>query len=464
MENESKTPAGAVDSAPVSFTRRTVKVIVRHSAKCRNKTTCKEKNCDGGNECKHCNCPKSLLVYDGGGPGTNKRISAKTRNWKEAETLATKWREKWDPRLRKLEQLEAENERKAVRIEEAVALYCADLAARLGDNGTVAMARSLLGHINPQTKAVSSNGHLFNWLDKINQKRPPDQRIMYIGQITPAELTAWRASWKFGSDLTAAQRWTVVKGFFAFCEAQGWIDDSPARKLKRITVAKGNRTAIFSDEQYQAILDAVPLYDPENTPAVTRKAWQQRLTAFVELLRWSGMALIDAIQFRPEMLDAEGVLRYRRQKTGVLATVPLPPHVVVLLRDIPLERDSVGSAMPFRTKDTAIASDTRKAEHRLQALFNLAGIKEVTTEQGRTRKPHPHMLRDTFAVWHLRHGARIHTVAKMLGHSKTTTTEKAYLPWVKELEEAHIADARRSLAHVAPKASGKVVGIIAGKK
>ena len=70
------------------------------------------------------------------------------------------------------------------------------------------------------------------------------------------------------------------------------------------------------------------------------------------------------------------------------------------------------------------------------------------------RKPHVKMLRDTFAVWHLRHGASLHTVAKMVGHAKTATTEKAYLPWVKELEQAHIADARKSLTHLPKSKTG----------
>jgi hypothetical protein len=114
----------------------------------------------------------------------------------------------------------------------------------------------------------------------------------------------------------------------SICEGQGWIDDSPARKLKPLSVEKGNRTAIFSDEQYAKILDAVSQYDPENVPQETRKAWQRRITTFIELLRWSGMAIVDAVLFRPDSMDADGVLRYRRQKTDELATIPLPDHVV----------------------------------------------------------------------------------------------------------------------------------------
>ena len=258
------------------------------------------------------------------------------------------------------------------------------------------MIRSLFGHIDPETKAVLSKGHLFGWLDK-QVPRP-----VFIADVTPTHLTAWRSSWKFG-DLTAANRWSMVKGFFGFCESQGWISDSPARKLKPLNFKKGNRTAIFTDKQYVAILDAVSLCDPENVPAATRKAWQHRLQTFVELLRFSGMDLIDAVRFRPESIDAEGVLRYRTPKDRpVLATVQLPARVITLLHHVPLERDSVGQDQPFRQKDVKPQSDTATWARRLESLFKLAEIREVKTGIGQTRKPHAKMFRDTFAVNKLR--------------------------------------------------------------
>ena len=55
------------------------------------------------------------------------------------------------------------------------------------------------------------------------------------------------------------------------------------------------------------------------------------------------------------------------------------------------------------------------------------------------------VMRDTFAVWNLRHGVPPHSVSKILGHSNPTITAKAYLPWVKEFEAAIIADGRRTL-------------------
>ena len=409
---------------------RSVSVQVRHSPKCKDKKR--------GASWRRCRCPKILRVYEGGGSGRNRRIATKSRSWEEAERQADELRDSWDPLKTELKRLKAEKEAKQVTIEEAVALYLADMVARLGDKGTVGMARSLFGHIDPNSKAVMKPGHLFRWLDKI----PLDTRPAYIAAITASLLAQWRASWKF-SDYTAAQRWGMCISFFNFCERQGWIQDSPARKLRPLEYAGGSRTAIFTDKQYKAILKAVAACEPENIDAITRAAWKERIAAFTELLRWSGMALIDAVQYRPDLVDAEGVLRYRRQKTGELATVQLPAHLVTMLRNVPLEKASLGEGQPFRMRDFTPNSDTVTWRKRLMKLFVLAGIGDVRNEIGKTRPAHPHMLRDTFAVWYLRHGVPLHSLAKMLGHSDPSTTARAYLPWVKELEAA---DYRRRTA------------------
>jgi integrase len=419
-------------------TTRTVKVVVRHSANCMDRHR--------GSEWRRCNCRKSLRIYEGGGTGSNYHVTAKTRSWEQAEKLAQEYLDSFAPENQELKRLGTAKERHQVRIEDAVGLYCADLITRLGNNGTVAMARSIFGHIDPETNAIRSNGHFFDWLNTL----PTDQRPTCISEFTRAHLRAWRSSWKFSSDLTAVNRWTMVKGFFNFCEVQGWISDSPAWKLKALSAEKENHAAIFTDEQCAAILNAVAVYKPKNVPTEARKSWQQRLTLFVELLRWSGMDLIDAIQFRSELVDSEGVLRYRRQKTGVLATVPLPAHVAPLLRRIPLERDSVGAVEPFRTKGVLPTSDGIKWARRLETLYKLAGITEVRSKLGIVQTPHARMFRDTFAVRHLKSGVPLYSVSKMLGHSTTAITELAYLPWVKELEQTHLDTVRRALVRAAP--------------
>jgi len=130
---------GAGEPAPIILRARTVKVIVRHSADCKDKAK--------ASEWRHCKCRKAIVIYAGGGSGTNKRVSAKTRSWEQAEKTAQEIRDSFDPEKVELKHLRAKKEREQVRIEEAVGLYIIDLITRLGDNGTVAMARSLFGRV-----------------------------------------------------------------------------------------------------------------------------------------------------------------------------------------------------------------------------------------------------------------------------------------------------------------------------
>jgi integrase len=409
---------------------RTATVIVRHATDCPSK---KE-----GAEWRKCTCRKSLLLYDG---ATQKqtRVSAKTRNWSVAEDKAQQWLDQFDPLKLEIKRLKAEKEVKTVSIEQAVAAYIANKIFELGDNGTVSRTRTLLGDVDPATFEVKRDGKLFDWLTK-QMPRP-----LFISDITPDHLTSWRNSWGYGSDMTASVSWTDAKGFFKFCKAQGWISANPAADLKRPKVQKGNRTAPFSDKQYDSILAAAK--------------GDHRLEAFLELLRWSGMALIDAVQFDPKTLDDDGVLRYKRAKTGVLATVPIPAHVSTLLRGVPL--GECKADQPFRRPGVTIASAIHEWRRELQRIFKQAGITEVQTEVGK-RPAHPHMLRDTCAVWYLRHGVKLHGVSKILGHSNPTITARAYLPFVKELETAHIDEVQQVLEAAKPRQAGRKVVNISG--
>src|ERR1700752_983394 len=156
--------------------RNTVKVFARH------RPDCPAKKNDA--ELGKCRCPKALLIYEADRK-KNRMESAHTASWKRAEARAQEIRDSWDPRLVRLRQLEAAKESNQVRIEEAVALYCADMVARLGDSGTVAMARSLFGHVDPESKEVEKHGHLFAWLDRI----PRETRPIHIGDITAPHMT-----------------------------------------------------------------------------------------------------------------------------------------------------------------------------------------------------------------------------------------------------------------------------------
>ena len=390
----------------------TAKVFTRHHAEC--------KDAKRGGGWAGCNCRKSVLAYNG---STRKQrvISAHTRSWEKAQQQAEEWLDQFDPTKRE----QARQESEAVTIEKAVSSYLQDMIFRLGDNGTVSRARTLLGDVDAQG-AVKRNGKLFDWLDK------QIPRPIFISDITTTHLNSWRGSWDYKSDLTASASWSDVKTFFKFCMSQGWLKSNPADGIKRPKVARGNRTATFSDEQYDAILEA--------------SRGNQRLNTFLELLRWSGMALVDAVEFDRKQVDGDGVLRYTPQKTGTLATVTLPKGVIALLRSVQLESDNLPE-QPFRRKGIALESNIHEWRRDLQDLFKRAGITEVKTDVG-TRPAHPHMLRDTCAVSYLRHGMSLHGVSKILGHSNPTITARHYLPFVTELEKAHNAENAAVLAAI----------------
>ena len=63
-----------------------------------------------------------------------------------------------------------------------------------------------------------------------------------------------------------------------------------------------------------------------------------------------------------------------------------------------------------------------------EACSNLANLKEP---DGKPKRCHAHMLRDTFAAESLLSGMRVEEVSTILGHSSVKITERHYMPWVR---------------------------------
>jgi integrase len=208
-------------------------------------------------------------------------------------------------------------------------------------------------------------------------------------------------------------------------------------------------------------LDNADWYVDERVRNGERDTYCQRMHSFIELLRWTGMDLIDAVQFHPEQqLKDEKiggvvvpVLRYVRQKTGrrggVEAVIPLDKKLAKSLRSIPMTAKSV-IGMPFRYIGNDAKSDTHNWSRRISKLIKLADIGEIPLmcKNGKpaldkfgnrkTTKPDAKMFRHTFAVGELLKGVPEEVVAKMLGHASTDMVRRHYAPWCKRRDDAHI--------------------------
>jgi integrase len=390
-----------------------------------------------------CNCLKSIAVYDSTKRQHPKgliqfRIKTKTRLFSEAELIAQTYRDKLDPTKRALAEAEAklkaqkaEKESQSATIEKAVSAFLiwkfdnpsrrsSKLSGKTSDSAMTGY-RTLLGYV--ENGEVLRKGHLFTWLEK---QRP---RPVLISDLTPVLVDAFKASWKM-NDLTKNKNFTRLNAFFDYCVKRGkWIKENPLGDLKPPSVKDGERTTAFSSEQYQSILDTLGKRE--------QSADNKRLLTLVELMRWSGMAIHDAVNFHRSTLVGNE-LRYRRQKTNVLAKPNLIPDVVELLRTVVAVNGNPDQ--PFRNISREIDSDKDYWRLQINQLFADAGLKTVKTDMGELPTK-PHMLRHTFATDQLKTQydlgqVNLQTIADAMGDSIQTFT-KTYKHWIDELEQAH---------------------------
>ena len=139
--------------------------------------------------------------------------------------------------------------------------------------------------------------------------------ILFIKDLTLAHLTTWRAQWTFTSPVAKRNNQGRVKSFFRFCLNAGIILTNPAAQISQIQVKADeiyNSVRAFEPEEYDKILSGIALTKMKDV----NKA---RVRALMQLQRWSGLSLVDAVCLsKDELREMNGVFRVvcDRQKTG----------------------------------------------------------------------------------------------------------------------------------------------------
>jgi site-specific recombinase XerD len=237
--------------------------------------------------------------------------------------------------------------------------------------------------------------------------------IHFLAHLTAPRLQEWRTTWTDGA-LAASKKQQRVRGFFLFCHNNGWISSNPARSLSRIQVPR-KEPDYFRPSELKRILAATAKYGKTD-------AERRRIRAFVLLMRWSGLAIRDAVTLERFCLDKQNRIILQRAKTDEPVFVELPADVANELRKVPngLKPNAryffwTGNGLP----KTAVADWQRS----LRRLFKLANLKHA---DGTPKRCHPHMLRHTYSIHLLDAGVPIESVATLLGHRSTKTTERYY--------------------------------------
>ena len=352
---------------------------------------------------RRCRCPKWI----NGTLATGKfiRQSAQTRSWETAERKA------------RLMEIDADPMRKVppepswrISIEQAVGDFLRDEAARKLQKTSTCQSKTLL------------EKQLLGWAR--------EQSLTFLDELTTAKLREFRAWWNNGA-LTTQRKHHRLNGFFDFCMENDWLLRNPAKKMKSVQVSQ-EPTDYFTPVEFGKIVDATYAYG-EWKGGRDFEHRSLRLRALILLLRWSGLSILDAVTLERRRLDGDRLLLYRH-KTKVPVYVPLPPVVTTLLDSLPNSNPRYffwsGNGDPHTAK--------KGWQRSLRLLFRDLNL---TSEDGLSKRCHPHMFRDTFAVELLLAGVPLDQVSLLLGHSSIKVTEKHYAPFVKarQLQLEHSA-------------------------
>jgi integrase/recombinase XerD len=231
-------------------------------------------------------------------------------------------------------------------------------------------------------------------------------------------LTHYVATWPehYPASLTRSKVRERLRSFLRYCYQSEWLTRIP--QISKIEVDQAP-TLPLSAKEYEKLLDATYATFADDP----MKAAQ--LHALIQLMRWSGLAIRDALTIRrDEVIQDKGKGLYRvvtaRQKTGTHVSVPIPADVAQEL--LAVLKDN--QAHVFWSGNGEEESATKNWAKFIAKLFADAGIKKSGHMMS-------HRLRDTFAVDLLEKGVPLEEVSKLLGHESIKTTEKHYSKWVK---------------------------------
>jgi site-specific recombinase XerD len=371
---------------------------------------------------QNCSCPK--WIYAKPHEGKPRRFAAETPSYTEAVESAQEQLDGMNP---KIARIEASHTR--VRIEAAITEYFAIMKPRVSKRYFEGFLPSIFLRAVKHASGRQSRLAL-SLLDFLDTQRPD---VKFLHQLKGADIDQWALGWKL-ADTTAAGRRSAVSSFLQWAEAREMIAREPKFTVK-VKVKPGNRCGWLEPDAYAKLIGAISAFEPSkfsNQPLPENFA--PRMRALIELGRWAGMAMADLIKFQPATELVGDVVLYARHKNGQIAGPIVLPSMELAnrLRTVPLE-PGASSAQPFRFHDNEETSAI-EWRRRFARLCKFAGLTEITTTSGRRKAPHPHMLRDTYAIDNIIRGVQLDNLAKMMGHTNTDMLQEHYSFWIKQRE------------------------------
>lgn len=355
-----------------------IDIFVRHSGNCPH---------HDDERWKRCHCRKHLRwTWD----GKQYRKTAKTRSWEAAERAKRELELKYEDA-----QLPApDTSERLTTIEEAIQAF---LAEKRGGKASTATL----------TKYKLTLSRLQEFCDR--------QDLHFLREIRLEHLSSWREEWSkyYSSKFALRNNQGRVRHFFRYALNAGMISKNPAASLSTIKISDDDfGVDPFTEKEYSKIITSIPSCEKMNAQN------RIRVKALMQLQRWSGLSLVDAVCLEKNELVKVGN-RYRvdtsRRKTGVRVSNIIPIWLGKELHQI--QNNSQDHF--FWTADSTPKSACSVYDKLYRSVFEHAGI----TNGG------SHRLRHLFAVSLLEKGVDIRIVSRALGHKSVVITERYYAKW-----------------------------------
>ncbi len=245
--------------------------------------------------------------------------------------------------------------------------------------------------------------------------------IFTVQGITRDVLTGFCATWPelYPSSITRAKLRERLRSFLRYCYEAQWLDRVPPVPKFKIDEPE---TQPLTPEEYARLVDAVFVAVDSQRDGVDL---QRKVLAFIETMRWTGLAIRDTMTLRRDALTHEpqkGLYRVttKRAKTGTAVSVPIPARVAEGLLAI----EGTGDYFFWSGNGKPQSATSNWGQRYIAPVFKTAGV----LSEGNMLS---HRLRDTFAVGLLEKGVPMEEVSRLLGHTSIRTTEKSYAKWSK---------------------------------
>jgi integrase/recombinase XerD len=345
-----------------------ITIFVRHSAK--NGEPCKYA---GDEFTKRCDCKKHLRWTHN---GVQHRRAAGTRSWAEAEDIKRRLDDELAGRV-------PQAAAGANYLRAAIDIFIQDKQVQGVSAGVVAKYALELARLQAYCEA---------------------RGVYTVQSITRELLTGYCATWPelYPSSITRAKHRERLRSFLRYCFEAQWLERVP--NVPKVKMGEPE-TQPLTPVEYARLLAAVPvavaLGDPRrrtNRNEGRRSPDEEDKTArmvraFLQLMRWSGLAILDALTLKRDNLqfdNAKGIYRIttNRQKTGTHVSVPIPPDVaeelIAVLNGNPVYVFWSGNGNPASAR-------SNWGQRYIAPVFKAAKIPSAGHMVS-------HRLRDTFAV------------------------------------------------------------------